>query len=144
MHTVTPAYALGARAALHQLKCAFQNPMGLGATAPTPVPTPPPPAAAPMPRMGNTPNIAAPNPSGSEGAKTASADFFHTFLHQGDDNPTEALRKMAVEQAVESALEKLSEPASRMPGGRGTRFTALKHKLRKQKNKKSPTLRKRA
>jgi len=84
------------------------------------------------------------------------ADAFTQWVTTGDDNPTEApRRKFAANLAVKKALEKLgepkgqkvkpgsrkggkSEPAARAPAGKGTRFNALKNKLKRQKGVKNP------
>lgn len=83
-------------------------------------------------------------------------DSFTDWVTTSDDNPTEAPRnKFAANLAVKRALEKLgepkgqkvkpgsrkggkSEPAARAPAGKGTRFNALKNKLKRQKKVKNP------
>ena len=83
-------------------------------------------------------------------------DAFTHWVTAGDDNPTEAPQhKFAAKLAVQKALEKIgepkgqkvkpgsrkggkNEPAARAPAGKGTRFGALKNKLRKEKGVKNP------
>jgi len=135
MSFLDTAYRLGADAALHDFRVKHavgipqpvQGPnMGAGTT--------------PLPTGGQQPT---PMPAGDTTAKL-SQDFFGPFLERGDDNPTDAPRKTAAEYAVEKALEKLGEPKSKRnklrptshaPAGKGTRFSALKGKLSRQKGR---------
>jgi hypothetical protein len=141
---LSTAYKLGAIYALEQFKLAA-----------TGIPPQAPPAT-PMPAPSPSPQPLTPPPGTSQDQPVKAAhDFFGAFLGRGDDNPTEAPRKTAAEIAVEAALEKLSEPrghsvkpgsrkggasqpTSRAPAGKGTRFKALKSKLSRKKGVKNP------
>lgn len=89
------------------------------------------------------------------GALQAVDDLTGLLSNAEYDNPTEAPPKFAAVLAVKQALEKMgepkgqkvrpgsrkggkSEPASRAPAGKGSRFKALKSKLSKKKSVRDP------